>query len=306
MRLVADIGGTNSRLALSHSGKVLQETIQSYVNADWDDLYAVISHYLGRAEITQPHQIVIAVAGPVQGGRASLTNRDWLVEAPRLKEVFGVDAVHLLNDLTALGYSVPKLQNHQLKLVSAGTPSQAALSQSIVVGIGTGFNASPVLETAGVVICPPIEAGHISMPHHISKRLRDLGFPDDRFDTVEALFSGRGFSAFCQELSGRKDIAGQAIMAAYNAPDQERVTVAIEMYSSLLGYLLRELSLAYMPSSGIYLAGSVARSVIGTVAGPCLEVLRQPFTVNAAHDTPVWMIQDDIAALLGCADFAFR
>ena len=76
MRLVADIGGTNARVALSHGGLILAETVHHYANDEWDSLYAVLKDFLKTSEV-QPDEMVIAVAGPVSSGRARLTNRDW-------------------------------------------------------------------------------------------------------------------------------------------------------------------------------------------------------------------------------------
>lgn len=303
MRLVADIGGTNSRLALSLSGTIQTATIKTYANKEWDSLYAIIADYLSRDGIVAPNELVVAVAGPVQGNRAALTNRDWEVETGRLKEVSGVTSAGLLNDLSALGYAVPHLAADQLRVVSADKPKISGPAQSLVVGIGTGFNVSPVFEHAGSVLCPAVEAGHLSMPSSITLLLQDLGFAPDRFSTIEALFSGRGFISFCSSLTGDRALEGTTIVSAYGVPSEAKLTAAVDQYAALLGHLLRDLTLAYMPSAGIYFAGSVARAIMTMAPAVCIDVLRQPFNIQTVNDAPVWMIQDDLAALSGCAQF---
>ena len=208
MRLVADIGGTNSRLRLSSKSELLASTIQSYSNANWESLYAVIADYLSRAGTSHPSEIVLALAGPVQGERAFLTNRDWVIDTSHLKEMFGLARVYLLNDFTALGYAVPKLK--------------------------------------------PVQ-----------------------------------------------------IVPVNGKPGARKITAAIDHYAALLGQLLRDLSLAYLPSSGIYLAGGVARSIAQTAPEACIEALREPFDIQMVKDAPVWVIQSDLAALSGCVDFEF-
>ena len=303
MRLVADIGGTNSRLALSLSGVIQTHTIKTYPNAEWGSLYEIIADYLSRDGIAGPSEMVIAVAGPVQGTRAALTNRAWVVETDRLIDSFGVSSAYLLNDLSALGHAVPHLVADQLRVLSAGKPKTGGSLQSLVVGIGTGFNVSPVLEHAGTVICQAVEAGHLSMPTSISGRLQALGFSTDRFGTVEALFSGRGFVSFCSSLAHDRTLEGTAIVSAYGTPDEAELTAAVDQYAGLLGHLLRDLTLAYMPSAGIYFAGSVARAIMTMAPSVCIDVLRQPFNIQTVNDAPIWMIQDDLAALSGCAKF---
>lgn len=306
MRLVADVGGTNARLALSEAGVLLPNTQASYVNADWQSLYEVIEAYFSRPMIPRLTEMVIAVAGPVNSECAHLTNRDWTIETPRLARDFDCKQVHLLNDLTALGYAVPGLQPDQLRVVNAGTRKQTGLLQSLVVGIGTGFNVSQVLDNAGRVLCPAAEAGHISMPLSVVDGLAVFGIARDRFPTVEALFSGRGFTAFCQMLTGDSDMQGTASVAAYNTPSAPEITAAIDHYATLLGHLLRDLSLSYMATSGIYLAGSVARAIVNVAGKHCVAVLHRDCGIATIADIPVLTIEDDGAALLGCAGYFNR
>lgn len=303
MRLIADIGGTNARLALSDAGLILKDSTRSYANANWDSLYAVIHDFMSDAQAGPIDEIVVAVAGPVQDNRAELTNFSWSVDAGELTSLTGAGQARLLNDLTALGYAVPKLQSQQLKLVRQGTAKHGAVSQSLVVGMGTGFNVSPVLHNAQHVICPAVEAGHISMPQSVILELGELGLAAEAFPTIESLFSGRGFTTFARMRTGLPALTGPEAIAAYGGPDQAEVTQTIDQYASLLGCLLQSLSLAYMPSAGIYLAGGVARSLMEVASAPCVAAFEHGASSLLPTDTPVWSINDDLAALTGCAEF---
>lgn len=46
MRLIADVGRTNTRMALSHNGAVLRHTVQSFANVNWESFYAIVTEYL--------------------------------------------------------------------------------------------------------------------------------------------------------------------------------------------------------------------------------------------------------------------
>ena len=305
MRLVADIGGTNARVALSHAGLILPETIQHYTNDEWGSLYSVLKAFLKTSEV-QPDEMVIAVAGPVSSGRARLTNRDWDIEISKLRSLFGCHKVRLLNDLTALGHAAPILTAGQLRVVSAGDPKQVGFSQSLIVGIGTGFNVSPVLEKSGIVYCPAVEAGHISMPMNVAIAISNLGIKPDQFNTIETLFSGRGFSQFCREMTHDQNLEGSVAIERYDKSEAQEITKAINAYSGLLGVVLRDLSMAYLPSSGIFLAGSIARAILHVAPAPCIKELRRPCPILANYNPTCWMIEDDAAALKGCAEYAFE
>ena len=303
MRLVADVGGTNTRLALSQNACVVTETTQSFTNEDWDSFYAIVSQYLSQQNAT-PKEIVAAVAGPVHGPSALLTNRNWTLETDVLQSSFNFERASLMNDLTALGYAVPALRTNQLTQLSDGKRAQDDVAQSLVVGIGTGFNLSPVVQGPNGVMCPAVEAGHVSMPRRASRALDQAGVDAHAFETVEDLFSGRGFTKFVQLFTSKRDVDGRAAIAGFGTPGSEKIDAAVSAYSSVLGHLLADLALGYMPTSGLYLAGSVARAVSQTCVAPCLEAFHMPGKIDKTRAVPIWTIDDDGAALLGCAGFS--
>jgi glucokinase len=303
MRLVADIGGTNARLALAEKGLILPDTVRSFANGDWPHFYDILAAYLKDHSSERLNDIVLAVAGPVHGDRAVLTNRNWTICTADLVRSTNCESAALLNDLTALGNAVQVLSPDQLRLFHGGVSQYQEVSQSLVVGIGTGFNASPVLKTADAVRCLNVEAGHVSMPRSISTRLDEGSDLACLFPTVEELFSGRGFTAFCRQVSDVATLRGIDAIASYGKPDAEAITSAVDQYSALLGQLLRELALTYMPDSGIYLAGSVARAIMGVAPLPCTEVFTKPCNFRFDTGSDLFVVTDDGAALHGCAAF---
>ena len=303
MRLVADVGGTNARLALCENGVVENETVQRFTNADWPNLDAVLVAFCDAHRGVPLDDMVIAVAGPVSGGRATLTNRNWTIDACSLAERFDCKGLVLLNDLAALGYAVPVIGADQVRQVCGGDASTTPTGSALVVGIGTGFNISQVMTTSHGTVCPPAEAGHVSMPRSISKQLAFLNCDPDQFPTVESLFSGRGLSTFCQQHTGQVTLSGQAAIDAYGKAFEEQATEAIDDYSSMLGSLLRELSLSYAPTLGTYLAGSVGRAVAKAAPVRLENTLGEPCEFRSTNPPLVYTIEDDGAALLGCAQY---
>lgn len=303
MRLVADVGGTNTRIALCQDRSILADSIQSYRNDDWTDLAAVIAAYLSMHPTVELDDMVIALAGPVHGSTATLTNRAWTIDSDALAKRFNCDMAVLLNDLTALGYAVPVLRTDQIRALGPNVVFPKGHKQSLVVGVGTGFNVSPVLEVGQTVVCPSVEAGHVSMPRSVSEALSKLNCDTHLFPTVETLFSGRGFSVFCQTVTGDASLDGITAMASYGDQASPDVSTAVEAYSELLGWLLRDLALAYMPYSGIYLAGGIARTLAHIAPTPCTTIYQRPsdFRTNTTH--PLFAIEDDTAALFGCAQY---
>ena len=101
VKIGVDVGGTNTRMALSRDGKILAGTVRNYVNDAWDNFFLMVTAFLDDQN-SQPDEMVIAVAGPVRNGQARLTNRSWLIEASRIKAEFSCKNIHLLNDLNLI------------------------------------------------------------------------------------------------------------------------------------------------------------------------------------------------------------
>ena len=135
MRLIADFGGTNARVGLCENGVIKSNSIKRFSNADWDSLEDVLSAYCARHLSGALDEMVIAVAGPVQAGKAALTNRNWTIVDSELAQKFGCKRVALLNDLTALGYAVPMLSGDQAMQIYGKLAQHRSNDQALVVGI---------------------------------------------------------------------------------------------------------------------------------------------------------------------------
>ena len=164
MRLVADLGGTNVRFGTLASGRAEPDRVSRFSNDDFGGFAAALERYwasIGRPGIDEA---VIAVAGPVTGRKARLTNRDWQVDADEISELLGGAGVVLLNDLNALGHAVPHLGAGDVAVICAHQGDAVPMQQALVVGIGTGFNVSPVLVVGGRVFAQAAEFGHAQLP----------------------------------------------------------------------------------------------------------------------------------------------
>jgi len=303
MRLVADIGGTNARVALCANGVIDPSSTQRFSNADWESLDDLLRAYFDANPGAVIDDMVIAVAGPVHAGRATLTNRNWTIIADKMAQLFSCNRVILLNDLGALGYAVPLFGADQVKKICGQDVHRGPNGQALVVGIGTGFNISQVITKGQCTVCPPAEAGHISMPSAISSELESRACNPDQFPSVETLFSGRGLTAFCRQFTGLDSMTGEAAIKNYGDAEMTKVTAAIDTYAGLLGLLLRDFSLSYMPSHGMFLAGSVGRAIVSCAPDPLIDVLQEPCNFRLQKNPSIFVAQEDDAALLGCAQF---
>jgi fructokinase len=188
--LVADIGGTNTRIGVALNGVVDETTVQRYPNAG----VAAFEVHLARYFQDRPKGFIaccVAVAGPVTGGRAEMTNLDWAIEPARIAAATGAAQVQVINDLAALGYALGGLGDGGV------TPVYGVCDHSkgprLVVGVGTGFNVA-VAHGNDVPMVFASESGHMALPVQDAEMLELAQFAagPDGFCSLEDVLSGRG------------------------------------------------------------------------------------------------------------------
>ncbi len=304
--LVADVGGTNTRVALARGRVLISGTTERFRNADHSGLEAVLRDYLSRHR-NRPKRAAVALAGPVRGDHAEMTNLGWSIEAGALARTCGLAHVALLNDLQAQGHALPHLPETHLRRIRTGQPEGGT---KLVIGLGTGVNAAPVYPVGTGHLVPPAEAGHVHLPLHeaLDYRLADWLIARRGFASVEDVLAGAGLErlyAFHAAEAGQSqalDAAG--IIAAMEAGDALAKATG-RHYVRLLAQVTADLALIALPFGGVYYIGGVARAMV-----PWFE----RFGFDAAFTDmgrfsdlvgrfPVSLVEDDFAALAGCAGY---
>ncbi|WP_341365698.1 glucokinase [Yoonia sp. BS5-3] len=306
--LVADIGGTNTRVALAHGRQIVDGTIKRYSNADFHGLEAVLQTYIADQGGVDPMAACVAVAGPVHDGTATMTNLDWTIDKDTLYRATKAEKVAILNDLQAQGHALGYIDPGNIRNILAG-PEPAPNAARLVVGVGTGFNAAPVFDLAAGRVVPPSECGHANLPIRNEMELRLCQFVSTAhgFPAVEDVLSGRGleraYAFLGQEAGDPRERSSQDIVAACNDGSDERSVAAARLFTRILGTVCGNLSLIQLPFGGVSLVGGMARAMAphliefgfgdafrdkGRFAG---------FMSNFSVD----VIEDDYAALTGSA-----
>ncbi len=262
LSLVADVGGTNTRVALADAERLLKDTVRKFANKDFAGLGGVLTAYLDDEKVDCAGAAV-AIAGPVRDGRGTLTNLDWSADPEMLAEVTRAETVAVLNDLQAQGHAMGRIAPENLKTVVDGPIAEHGTR--LVIGVGTGFNAAVVLETPNGRVVPPSEAGHANMPLRTEEELRLLKFVETShgFPAIEDVLSGRGLEhiyAWLQSEAGTRtekraaDIMGSA--------DTDPIAEdAVRWFVRILGTVAGNLSLIHLPFGGVSLIGGVARAM---------------------------------------------
>jgi len=309
--LVADIGGTNTRVGLIRGATILPDSVTRFRNASHGGLADVLKLYLADKGVSDCQGACVAVAGPVHDGYATLTNLDWTLDIETLAGAVGTRNVALVNDLQAQGYALPLLPESSCATILEATSEPHSRTKTrLVVGVGTGFNVAcvhPVSHTRSLV--PPAESGHVLLPTRCD---RDRALVDHlltlhEFISVEDVLSGRGLERvyrYHAQNSGAEELPAAEIMAALGKGEPIARATAEDMLR-ILGMVTGDLALTHLPFGGIYLVGGVARAFEPYLTG---ETFSNAFKDKGRFSQfmdqfAIRMVLDDYAALSGAGAY---
>lgn len=268
--LAADIGGTKTLIQLSaDNGEVLSS--QRYVSADYQNFEQILTTFL--AQMDGQYQIdvaCLAVAGPVTGDSANVTNLPWQIQADEIKTAFKIAKVVLCNDFEAVGHGIETLEEQDLLTLHAG---QAAPGPRALIGAGTGLGQAYLVEHAGDWQVIATEGGHTDFAPTDRTQVRLLEHLFERFGHVsyERLLSGSGLetiyhflrdyrqyeeNADCRLAMIKADAAG--VISEFARKGEPLAKEAMTLFFAIYGAQAGNLALTVMPKAGLYIAGGIA------------------------------------------------
>jgi glucokinase len=255
-RLISDVGGSNARFARAANGMFNER--RTYHTADYPTFYDAMQRYLadtGGAEDCR--SAAVGVAGPVNAGKAKLTNAPWVFTERDISEALGGVPTELLNDLQTVAVALPHLTEKDLRAIGAAHRAADARTM-LALNVGTGFGGATAVPVRSGWISLGCEPGHMSLGAVDAEQFRVLeGIP-----TVEEALSGRGVLALYRHIAARRgapmpDGRSGADIFASAASDTIAAETA-QVFSRLLGRVAGDLVLATGAWGGVYLCGSVA------------------------------------------------
>lgn len=266
LALVADIGGTNARFALTDLASPAVELFesQSLRNADFASVQHAVEHYL-HAVGAKPSRAALAVASPVGRDEIRLTNRAWSFSRRELQRTLGLDELRMINDFGAVAWAVPSLEREHL-ITLHGDPAAPLRGPISVLGPGTGLGVAMLVgsyEHGWHAV--ETEGGHVGFaPLGDEERAISAWLTAQHGRTsTERLLCGKGLSEIDLVLRGAANVAPASALM----PGE----------SSLLRPQLREpadIVAAALEGHDVVARQTLARfcAVLGSVAGDCALV----------------------------------
>ncbi len=298
--LIADVGGTTSRFAVS-VGERPQDLV-TICNDTVASLEDAIADYLGRVPV-RPRTAVLAVAGPVEGEEVALTNRRWRFRASEVAARFGFAKIRIINDFEALAWALLGLEPHESRLI--GPACEPGKGTRVVLGPGTGLGVAALVPAGGGWAAVASEGGHaclgaLSAEEHavLEQVRRDCGIA-----SAEAVLSGPGLVRLYRTLSGDTATARSEDVLERARAGEADARAAAALFVRLLGRFAGDVALMFKATGGVYLAGGVAVAL-----GPLLDeaAFRAAFEAHPPYESLLARIPTRLLAcrepgLLGCA-----
>ncbi len=297
---MADVGGTNLRVAVAERGAL--QGLQTFASEEVSDPGRILADYACAAGGLR--HAVIAIAGPVEGGRFSLTNRDWKSSSDELQNLLGVKRAVVVNDFAAMAHSVVGLTKDDLVPVRAGIP--APDGNVLVCGPGTGFGVSVLVKQGEIAIAT--EAGHMRLgavsdeEFKIFARLHQEGAPP----AIEQVLSGRGIVALDRSLNGTQRRPGDILAAA--AADEAGARRTLRIFMRVFGRVVGDLALAFDARGGVFIGGGLGLALRPYYAAPEFHAAYEehPPYGDRLRKIPISLVAHPYPGLLGAAQIARR
>jgi glucokinase len=303
--LVADIGGTNARFALSAPDSTLHD-VRVLSAASYPNLEQAITAYFAGLSRPRPARACFACACPTHGPEIKFTNSPWRFLKAELKQKFQFDRFVVINDFEALAASVPSLSGAQLASLRAGTADPSSIS--LVIGPGTGLGVGayvPAGKSAWAVISG--EGGHIGFAPNTDPEIRLWQKMRAKYGRVSAerVLNGAGLVnvyRFMAEEAGQPAGEIDAPEISRRALAGEEVAVnTVLMFFDMLGSVSGDLALAFGSRGGVYIGGGITPKLLDFARRSNLvsRFLDKGRVAAILQSVPIWVILEERAALYG-------
>lgn len=305
--LIADVGGTNIRLALVDELAIIE--IECFKCGDFTSLEAVVAHYIELKQVSIANAC-FGIAGPVVGTTLKMTNLGWSFSIGSLTAALGCASVCFINDYTAIAMSLPRLTPQQLTTIHPGQDFPDA--PRIICGPGTGLGLAQLIKIDGYFECLSGEGGHVEFAPANKRQIQLLDCLMTKFERVSAerLLSGQGIVNIYQALAfiDAKDPqafdAGQISQGFINRSDKLCIET-MEIFYRILAQFVGNMVLSAGAFGGVYIAGGIMPRIIDHIDYPTFIAAysdKGRFS-DYVLKAPVYLITESQPGLIGASAY---
>jgi glucokinase len=332
--LAGDIGGTSTRLRLAPIDNWRSpDWEETYPSQEYPDLAPIVQKFLAAAPVSgEVVSACFAVAGPIEGRTASLTNLGWHLDTDRLISTLGIANIWLINDFAAIGYGIEHLAPDEIHTLQAGQPLDS--SPRALIGAGTGLGQGYLIPQASTYQVLASEGGHSDFAARSAQEFQLVEYLMERdgLDHVscDRLISGTGIVNIYQFLRLQQPVGtelpaiAEAVRKWEQTPAIDRPQIVdpamliaqaaqieanqlaidtMQLFLSIYGAEAGNLALKFLSHGGLYIAGGIAAKNLSLMNnGTFLAAFLQKGRLcNLLTQIPVRLILNPQVGLIGAA-----
>ncbi|WP_052245234.1 ROK family protein [Halocynthiibacter namhaensis] len=313
--LVADVGGTNMRLAaIAPSGEIIaQHRFPSTGKLGVADACAVFM----AQQSGSPAGVAVAAAGVVSDGAVKLTNAGQKVTCSDLAAACGTANVHILNDFEGAAWSLATVTADDVDALQGRFVKSDA--PMLIIGPGTGLGVGMMAHSNGTPNVISGEGGHVRLAPETQDEFDYFTqlialWPEIQIGTgvaveAEAILSGTGLPYLYRSIAQVRDLpmicnTAQDILQHGRADTDPIAKIATDLFCRCLGALAGDFALTVDARGGVFITGGVA------LPNPWLfgDVFMEAFNAGGRHSgwrskMPVFLYKNDEFGLMGARNF---
>jgi glucokinase len=305
--ILADVGGTNARFALSSQGDPSLRHVTYLRCADFESFQDAFESFMARLPVDERndnHELSLAVAGPVNDRIVKVSNNPWQFGKEQLLDRLRLDGLLVINDFTAQALAQHDINKEgRVRLLDGIADASAPL---LVIGPGTGLGVSALIPLGQGPLPIEGEGGNIRFAPQTDPE-RDLcAYMERQTDhvVVEHFVSGPGLEniySFLADAAGAESSLSAEIIAASALREEGICRDAVNMMIGILGAVMADHVLTMGCWGGAVIAGGIMPRLTPLIAGSSFEQ-RFRSAGEMSHilaRVPVWMATDPDAGLKG-------
>ena len=313
--LIADIGGTNMRLASAIDGKI--SASRTFPTVGKSSVRESVISFI-EDQGSYPDQVAIAAAGIVNDGSVTLTNTGTRISESELKEICHTDNATILNDFEAAAWSLADVSQDDI-LTLQGDDALVKKAR-LIIGPGTGLGVGALVWQNGQPVVVEGEGGHVRLSPDTADELeifKELGliWPETSMGDgyaveAEAVLSGTGLPFFYAAIAATSNSKltprkASEIFALAKAKSDMIAVKTIHLFVKYLGELAGDMGTTFAARGGVFLAGGVIAANPWIFDDPAFLTA---FNSGGRHSDfrkqlPVYLYQNSQFGLIGALNY---
>lgn len=272
-------------------------------------------------ERTAPARIeraCLAVAGPIDGRTARLTNGRWHIDADALSQRLSVADLAVCNDFEAAALGLDALDVvATLTLQAAPAWSATKPGPRLLIGAGTGLGVAWLLAERDGTRVVAGEGGHVGFAPVDDEQAELVAYLRQTVPrvTAEHIVSGPGLARLYGFVIRRDGdvpddvrLDGAAAVARRYASGEPAARQALRLFTSIFGAIAGDHALCVLATGGVFIGGGIAPRFPDAFAdGSFMSAfLAKGAQMPLMAKMPVHVVLDDRLGLRGAALRAAR